>query len=114
MGGSVSSTMLTYLLAHQGSAKYLVAADGSQATASIIMATGKPVVTIGGFSGNDPAPTVAQLAAMVAKGELKYVLVGGGGGPGGGGSAITTWVQQHGKAVTSVGTSGGTLYAVSA
>jgi 4-amino-4-deoxy-L-arabinose transferase-like glycosyltransferase len=113
MGRSVSGAMLRYLLAHQGSAKYLVAADGSQATASIILATGKPVVTIGGFSGNDPAPTVAQLAAMVAKGQLKYVLVGGG-GPGGGSSAVTTWVQQHGTAVTSLGTTGGTLYAVSA
>jgi 4-amino-4-deoxy-L-arabinose transferase-like glycosyltransferase len=118
MAGSVSTTMMDYLLAHQGTAKYLVAADGSHATAPIILATGKPVVTIGGFSGSDPAPTVAQLADMVAKGQLKYVLVGGaggaGGGPDNGNSAITTWVQQHGKAVTSLGTSAGTLYAVSA
>ena len=116
MGGSVSTTMLNYLLAHQGSATYLVAGDGSHVTASIILATGKPVVTIGGFSGNDPAPTVSQLADMVANGQLKYVLVGGaGGGPGGGSSsAITTWVQQHGKAVSGLGSSGGTLYAVTA
>jgi 4-amino-4-deoxy-L-arabinose transferase-like glycosyltransferase len=116
MGGSVSTTMLNYLLAHQGSAKYLLAGDGSHVTASIILATGKPVVTIGGFSGNDPAPTVSQLADMVANGQLKYVLVGGaGGGPGGGSSsAITSWVQQHGKAVSGLGSSGGTLYAVTA
>jgi 4-amino-4-deoxy-L-arabinose transferase-like glycosyltransferase len=105
-GGSVSSSTIAYLLKNQGSAKYLVAATGSQTTASIIIATGKPVVTIGGFSGNDPAPTVAQLAAMVKKGELKYVLLGGGGGPGGGSSALTEWVQQHGKLVT------GSLYKV--
>ena len=77
--------MIAYLEANQGSAKYLVAATGSQTTAPIIIATGKPVVTIGGFNGGDNAPTVAQLAAMVAAGELKYVLLGGGGGgPGGG------------------------------
>ena len=120
MGGgsaSANSALVKYLTANQGSAKYLVAASGSQTTASIILATGKPVVTIGGFNGQDPAPTVSQLAAMVKNGELKYVLVGSGGGmggPGGGSSAITAWVQAHGKAVTSVTTSGGTLYEVSA
>ncbi|WP_051470923.1 glycosyltransferase family 39 protein [Patulibacter minatonensis] len=116
-GGSVSDEVVSYLEAHQGSAKYLFAASGSQTTADVIIETGKPVVTIGGFSGSDNSPTVAQLAQMVRSGELKYVLVssgGGRGGPGGGGSSdLTTWVQQHGKAVTGVTVSGGTLYAVS-
>ena len=77
--------MIRYLEAHQGSAKYLVAATGSQTTAPIIIATGKPVVTIGGFNGSDNAPTVAQLADLVRSGQLRYVLLGGGGGgPGGG------------------------------
>jgi hypothetical protein len=116
-GGSVSTEVINYLVAHQGSAKYLVAASGSQTTAPIVLATGKAVVTIGGFSGSDPAPTVAQLAAMVKAGELKYVLIGGqGGGPGGGSSSsdISTWVKAHGKAVTAVSTTSGTLYEVSA
>ena len=78
------SALIEYLLAHQGSAKYLVAVSGSQSAAPIILATGKPVVTIGGFTGSDPAPTVSQLEAMVKSGELKYVLIGDGGGMGGG------------------------------
>src|SRR3954454_1273024 len=96
-GDSVSSTLVTYLEAHQGSAKYLVAANGSMTTAPIIIRTGKAVVTIGGFNGSDPAPTLSQLQGMVAKGELRYV---GGGGPGGrgGSDAIATWVQRHGTA----------------
>lgn len=121
MGGgtSVDSTLITYLEQNQGSAKYLVAVTGSQQSAPIILQTGKAVVTIGGFTGSDNAPTVSQLAEMVKNGELKYVLLsttGGGGGPGGGSSssAIATWVQAHGKAVTAVTTSAGTLYAVSA
>jgi 4-amino-4-deoxy-L-arabinose transferase-like glycosyltransferase len=109
-GGSLSTTVTDYLLANQGSAKYLVAADGSHVTAGIILATGQPVVTIGGFNGNDPTPTVSQLAAMVADGELKYIIVGSGGGPGGGSNAITSWVQQHGTKVTAVTLSSGTLY----
>jgi 4-amino-4-deoxy-L-arabinose transferase-like glycosyltransferase len=118
-GGSVSADVINYLVENQGSAKYLVAATGSQTTAPIILSTGKAVVTIGGFSGNDAAPTVSQLARMVKNGELKYVLVssgGNGGGPGGGGgsSDLTAWVKAHGKAVSGVSTTSGTLYAVSA
>ena len=87
-GGQVSDEAIAWLQAHQGSAKYLVAASGSQTTAPIIIATGEAVVTIGGFTGSDAAPKVSQLAQMVADGELKYVLLsgGGGGGPGGGSS----------------------------
>jgi 4-amino-4-deoxy-L-arabinose transferase-like glycosyltransferase len=107
-GPSTNTTPIKYLEAHQGSAKYLVAATGSQTTAPIIIATGKPVVTIGGFNGSDSAPTVAQLAELVRSGQLRYVLLGGGGGPGGGNQAIQAWVQQHGTVVT------GSLYQVSA
>jgi 4-amino-4-deoxy-L-arabinose transferase-like glycosyltransferase len=114
-GSTVSSQLITYLEAHQGSAKYLVAVSGSQASAPIIIATGKAVVTMGGFSGSDPAPTLAQLKQMVSSGQLKYVLLGGGGGMGRGGSSdITQWVQAHGTAVTGVTTSSGTLYRVTA
>lgn len=112
-GMGTSNALISYLEAHQGSARYLVAATGSQTTASIIIATGKPVVTIGGFSGQDNAPTVAQLAAMVEAGELKYVLIGGGGMDRGGSSELSAWVQAHGTAVDGV-TASGTLYAVSA
>ena len=114
MGGGLSDEAISYLQANQGSAKYLLAATGSQTTASIILETGANVVTIGGFSGSDPAPTVSQLAEMVKSGELKYVLVGGQGGGRGGSSDIATWVQEHGTAVTSVTVSSGTLYKVSA
>jgi 4-amino-4-deoxy-L-arabinose transferase-like glycosyltransferase len=112
----LSSSVITYLEQHQGSAKYLLAANSSKITAPIIIETGRAVVTIGGFSGSDPAPTVSQLASMVAAGQLKYVLVssGGPGGRSGGGTAssIDTWVKAHGTAVTGLTVSGGTLYKV--
>jgi len=109
-GGQVSSELIAYLQAHQGSARYLVAATGSQTTAPIIIQTGEAVITIGGFNGGDPAPTAAQLAKLVADGDLSYVLVGGQGR--GGSSDVTGWVQAHGTAVKSVSTDGMTLYKV--
>ncbi len=101
-GASVSAETIAYLEANQGSAKYLVAVNGSQTSASIIIATGKPVVTIGGFGGRDPAPTVSQLAEMVEQGELRYVLLSDDN------SDIATWVKAHGEVVT------GSLYKVTA
>ena len=53
-------------------------------------------------------------AAMVKRGELKYVLLGSGGGGRGGNSEITAWVQAHGTKVSGVSTSGGTLTSVGA
>ncbi len=114
-GGQLSNQVIAYLEANQGSAKYLLAATGSQTTAPIIIQTGRAVVTIGGFSGSDPAPTVSQLAKMVAAGQLKYVLVSSGGGfrgGGGGSSSLTTWVKAHGTAVKAVTVTNGTLYKV--
>ncbi|MBU1880289.1 MAG: hypothetical protein KJ734_15180, partial [Chloroflexi bacterium] len=40
-----------------------------------ILATGRPVLTFGGFSGNDNVVDTEGLAQMVAAGELRYVLV---------------------------------------
>jgi hypothetical protein len=55
---------------------------------------------------------VAQLAELVAGGELKYVLLSGSGG--GGSSDLATWVQAHGTAVDGVSVGSGTLYEVAA
>jgi hypothetical protein len=79
----VNTGLVNYLKAHKGSAKYLVAVNGSGQSAPIILATGQPVVTMGGFNGSDPAPTLAQLQHLVSSGQLHYVLLGAG-GPGGG------------------------------
>jgi 4-amino-4-deoxy-L-arabinose transferase-like glycosyltransferase len=107
-GGGANSTLVAYLEQHQGSATWLVAVASSNQGAPIELATGKPVLAMGGFSGGDPAMTVAKLQALVRSGQLRYVLVGGNGGPGGGSQTVTTWVTQHGTLVSSSesGTSG--------
>ncbi|HEY2141562.1 MAG TPA: glycosyltransferase family 39 protein [Solirubrobacteraceae bacterium] len=103
-GRGTSKELLSYLQAHRGTAKYLVAATGSQTAGAIALATNQPVVTIGGFMGGDPAPTATQLAALARSGQLRYVLLDGRGGPGFGGartgsSALARWVTSHGTAV---------------
>jgi 4-amino-4-deoxy-L-arabinose transferase-like glycosyltransferase len=107
--------MINYLVANQGSATYLVATADSQTAASIILASDRPVMSLGGFSGGDPILTVDQFASLVQAGEVRYVLLSGrGGGPGGqnGTSAIMSWVQANGTAVN-IGGSASQLYDLS-
>lgn len=124
-GQTADAALVAYLEANQGDATYLVAAFSSMSSSSIIIESGKPVITIGGFSGSDPAPTLEQFTELVRTGQVRYVLVGGGGpggmggGPGGRGSnsSISSWVTQNGTVVDAAtygGTgTGGTLYDVS-
>ncbi len=82
---NVSSAVLEYLEAHQGSAKYMVAAVGSNTAGAIALQSGRNVIDMGGFMGADPAPTLAQVQHLIDTGQLHYILLGrSGGGPGGG------------------------------
>src|SRR3989440_4941839 len=101
---SSDAALIRYLEDHQGTAKYLVAVLSSKGADAIILATNKPVMTLGGFSGSDPILTTSQLAALVESGQVKYFLLSGSGGFGAGGSgqsALITWIQQHSKVVPS-------------
>jgi len=81
--------------------KWAAATTGSQSAASLELASGKPVIGIGGWDGSDPAPTLAQFKQYVADGQIGYYVEGGrGGGPGGGSSDISDWVAANFTATT--------------
>ncbi|WP_020661032.1 ArnT family glycosyltransferase [Amycolatopsis benzoatilytica] len=80
--------------------KWAAATTGSQSAASLELASGKPVIGIGGWDGSDPAPTLAQFKQYVAAGEIAYYVDGGRGGPGGGSSDIGEWVAANFTATT--------------
>lgn len=73
--GPFDPTLVRYLLAHRGGARYVLAATGSDFAAPVGLATRRPVATLGGYDGSGAAPTVAQLAALVRSGQLRFVLV---------------------------------------
>ena len=115
-GGGSDTALAAYLEANKGSATWIVAMTSAMQAGSLELSTGDPVMAMGGFSGTDPAPSLAQIQAYVASGQLRYVLVGGtGGGPGGNSttaSAVSAWVTSVGK-VVDYGGSSGTLYDLS-
>ncbi|WP_443041953.1 glycosyltransferase family 39 protein [Streptomyces sp. B21-106] len=102
MGGA-DSGLVSYLEKHQDGATWLIAVSNSQSAGQLILSTGKPVISMFGFTGSDNAMTLTRLEELVKKGELHYIQLGGGGGPGGGDNSllaeITTWVQKNGTAV---------------
>ena len=105
-GGSISKQEIAYLTRHRDGATWIVAMTSAMAAAPIILQTGDPVMAMGGFTGGDPTPTLAQFQRYIKEGKLHYVVAAtrggfGGGGFGGGGttSQITTWVQQACTAV---------------
>jgi 4-amino-4-deoxy-L-arabinose transferase-like glycosyltransferase len=130
-GGNTNTdtALIRYLEANQGTTKFLVAVPSSMTADSIILATNKPVMSLGGFSGSDPILTTSQLATLVKNGTVRFFLMnsfngggqipsqildqlspqirerlqsgsgGGFGGFGGQQSSLTTWVTQHCKTV---------------
>lgn len=116
---NADSALIRYLEASQGTTKFLVAVSSSMTADGLILATNKPVMALGGFSGSDPILTTNQLAALVSNGTVRFFLLGTPragrqlppqildqvpeqfrnrlqrGVGGGQQSALTTWVTQH-------------------
>ena len=108
LGSSQSNAALNKLLqSDAGHYTWAAATVSANSAAGYQLASGEPVMAIGGFNGTDPAPTLAQFEKYVAEGKIHYFIAGGrGGGPGGASgsssdaSQITSWVESHYTAKT--------------
>jgi 4-amino-4-deoxy-L-arabinose transferase-like glycosyltransferase len=112
-GGTQSSPQLEALIKATTN-KWAAAQDGVQQAAGLALDTDRPIMAIGGFSGSDPAPTLAQFQQYVASGDIHYYIGGGRGGFGGRAGTstqISAWVVAHYTPKT-VGTS--TVYDLTA
>ena len=105
-----SATVVAELKAGASGYRWVLATVNSNSAAGYQLATGDPVMAIGGFNGTDPAPTLAEFQALVKAHRIHWFVAGGGMGSGGTGttaSQITAWVEAHFKTTTVGGT---TLY----
>jgi 4-amino-4-deoxy-L-arabinose transferase-like glycosyltransferase len=111
-GGDTIQTnpaLISYLEAHQGNTKFLLATPSSNQADAIILTTNKPVMAMGGFSGGDPILTTSKLQTLIHNGTIRFFLIsaprntsgqnsGRGGFSGFGGNrqnALTTWISNH-------------------
>ena len=124
----LNAGLTRYLLANQGSARYLVATTTSSYASVFELATDRSALALGGYQGWDRILTPAQLAAMVGSGEVRFFYLSGSTGTAGqrvgtngtnsvsstdGTSDLTAWVQSNCKVVasntyTTSGTTSGT------
>jgi 4-amino-4-deoxy-L-arabinose transferase-like glycosyltransferase len=104
LDATTPSTELTAALQANASAyTWAAAAIGSQTAAGYQLASGVPVMPIGGFNGSDPSPTLEQFQQYVQQGRIHYFLGGGGFQANGGSRAaqqIASWVQSTFTATT--------------
>ena len=131
-GGSTltaqQKALLSYTETHRDGAKYVFATTSWSTASPYVMAEGADVLPMGGFTGEVPSPTLAQVQRDVAAGQLRYVLLSGstggrtagssgfggfaGFGGGGGSSApsakVTDWVRSTCTAVPASAYSAGT------
>jgi hypothetical protein len=79
-GGNVQAldpALLSYLKAHQGTARYLVATATSSYASLFILATNQPVMALGGYQGWDRVLTLPQLKAEIAAGTVRFFYLSG-------------------------------------
>jgi 4-amino-4-deoxy-L-arabinose transferase-like glycosyltransferase len=105
--------VVAVLKAGAGNYTWVAATLGSDNAAGYQLATGDPVMAIGGYNGTDPAPTLAQFETDVAQHKIHYfiesTIMGGmrGGASSDGSQAATdiaNWVKAHFTAQTIDGT----------
>ena len=108
-GDANNEKLLAFLETREQNPKYLVLAQNSQAVSSIIINTGKPAISIGGFMGGDPTITLDQFIQKVNDGEFRYILIGGmgRGGFGGPGNVEPNTQAAQGNPPGGTGNAGG-------
>ena len=99
------SKLIAFLRESRRGEEYLLAAVNARQAAPLIIATGDPVMALGGFSGRDPILTVDRFASLVDANRLRFALVGDG-SPGlrrisgeAGQKSLVDWIRQNGRLV---------------
>lgn len=78
---------------------------GERLDVDLVLASGRPVMPIGGFNGSDPSPTLAESQQLVQDGRIHWFIASGRGTGGSNGgsnasSGIASWVAATFPATT--------------
>ncbi len=82
-GSTPSDQVLATISENASNYTWVLATVGSQNASGYQLGSGHPVMSIGGFNGSDPAPSLEQFKQYVSEGKIHYFVAGGMGGPGG-------------------------------
>ena len=81
LGGAtiVSSELTAALQANSGDYRWVAATTGDNEAATLQLASGRPVMALGGYNGTDPAISLAAFQQLVARSEIHYYVLDQGG-----------------------------------
>jgi 4-amino-4-deoxy-L-arabinose transferase-like glycosyltransferase len=102
-GSSVDSALVDLLKQSGTSYRWPAAMSSASNAAAIQLASGTPILAIGGFNGSDQSLTLAQFQKLVTDKQIHYYIAGGGfaNSPNSGvAGQIESWVQQNFIAAT--------------
>jgi 4-amino-4-deoxy-L-arabinose transferase-like glycosyltransferase len=68
--------LIAFLQANRHGERFLLATPSAQLASPLIVATGLPVMAMGGFHGLDPILTPERLATLVSEGQVRFVMLG--------------------------------------
>jgi len=71
---TVSTQLRAALHASAGDYEWVAATTGDNEAASLELATGNAVMSLGGYNGTDPAITLAAFEKLVAAGRIHYYV----------------------------------------
>lgn len=108
LGGAttVSAALRSVLRADASSYRWVAATVSANTAASLELASGQPVMALGGYNGTDPALSLAKFKALVADGRIHYYVadpqgfIGSTSAAGSTAYAIQQWVTSHYTAKT--------------
>lgn len=96
---STDDRLLGYVTENNSGEKYLFAMTDTALTAApYIIKSGRAVMAMGGFSGQDPVLTVEKLKQLIENKEVKFFLVSTADSPGAN-AGVTAWIRQYGKEI---------------
>jgi 4-amino-4-deoxy-L-arabinose transferase-like glycosyltransferase len=94
--------LLTFLRGNRHGERFLVATPDARYAAPLIIASGEPVMAMGGYMGGDAILTADMLAGMAERGELRFVMIATRDDPQqrvGRSTVLADWVRQNGTLV---------------
>lgn len=98
-GGNEAENQALVQLIKGADSHWAAASVGSMGVSSLELKTGASLMAIGGFTGSDNSPTLAQFKQYVCDGQVRYFIASDRRGPhgdaSGSGADITQWVQQN-------------------
>jgi hypothetical protein len=97
--GVDTSKLEEFLMMHRNGEKYIVAVPNAHTASPLILKTGEPVITYGGFMGSEKILNGDKLEELVASGQVRFIMINAANSQQ---PDVDAWVSSHGVPVPDI------------